>query len=202
MVTLLHIDVLLRSFLNLALLHILLLSFFRSQFALIQWIQQKFFKLFQIKCNLPLSVSLSLKFQQLLCCIDIFNDEVPPAAEAFLVEGKDKVEQALDSALGPGEDFLFLADVWYVAEVHPKWGVGWISLKNRDIVGDPCQIFQIRSVCLIFFILHMSSELSLKLILIIGVRPRALLALPLIRRRILRPAISIIVIPVLIEPAS
>lgn len=139
--TLLHIDVLLRSFLNLALLDILLLSFFRSKFALIQWIQQKFLKLFQIKCNLPLSVSLSLEFQQLFCCIDIFNNEVPPAAEAFLVERKDKVDQALDSALGPGEDFLFLADVWHVAEVHPEWGVGWISLKDGDVISDPCQIF-------------------------------------------------------------
>ena len=200
--TLLHIDILLGSILNLGLLHIFLLSFIRSELILIEWIQQKFFKLLQIKCNLPLSISFSLELQQLFCCIHIFDHEVAPATESFLVEGKDEVEQALNSALGPCEDFLSFADVGHVAEVHSEWGLSWIRLKSRDVGSDPFQIFNVGSINLIFFILHWPSELSLKLILIIRVRLRSLpVAFSLIRRRILRPAIRIIVVPVLVEPA-
>lgn len=201
--TLLHINILLRSFLNLALLHILLLSFFKTRLTLIEWIQQKFLNLIQIKCNLPLSVSLALQLYQLFGRVHIFSHKVTLATESFLVEGKDKVKQAWDSALGPGEDFLSFADVRHIAEVNSQRSVSWISLKSRNVGSDPFQIFKVSSLNLILLVLHWPSKLSLKLILTIRVRPRSLLiAFSLIRSRILRPAIRIIVISVLVKPTS
>lgn len=139
----------------------------RSELILIEWIQQKFFEIFQIKCDLSLSVSLALQFQQIFCCLVVLDHEVALAAESFLVEGKDKVENALDFAFGPGKDFLFLADVRYIAEVHSKRCVGWILLKNGNVGSNPFQIFQVSGLSLILFVLRWPSELSLKLILII-----------------------------------